>query len=221
MLGLLLCFALGQKAVISDASGNPAPVEAPLGEPLFFSSAKSEQGEKCVPLWEVDPPERAERMRVVDGGKTLIIGTGLKPVVITVRLIVAKGDNASIARVSVKAGGVVPPDPVPTPPGPGPGPSPSKFGIDNACKIALLGVSDQARKTALKAAYQKLSLRAFGSLNEAAQANVAAVKDALGPDLSKWSSFNSQMNTAFGNLMSRITAADMPTVFAEMAAGLE
>lgn len=214
MISLLLCFALGQKAVITDSSGNPAPVEVPLGEPIFLSSSKSEAGEKCIPVWEIDPPERAERARFFDGGKSVVIGTGLKPVAITVRLIVAKGDNAAVAKVTISAGGGTP-GPVP------PGPAPSKFGVDGACKVALLGVSDQSRKPALKAAYQKLSQRVFGSLNEALTANVQAVKDALGPDLSKWSGWTAQMNTVFKSLEGRLTAADMPTVFAEMAVGLE
>ena len=217
MISLLLCFVFSQKAVITNSDGNPAPVEVPLGEPIFLSSNKSETGEKCVPVWEIDPPERAERARFFDGGKSVVIGTGMKPVAITVRLIVAKADNASVARVTIKVGGVQPgPDP---PPGPGPGPS--KFGVDAACKIALTGVRDQSKKAALLVAYKSLALRTFNSKEEAMKANVQAVKDALGGDLPLWSAWTGQMNVVFKNLEGRITAADMPAVFTEMVVGLE
>lgn len=222
MITLLLCAAFSQKAVICNSDGNPAPVEVPLGEPLFLSSTKSEAGEKCVPLWEIDPPERAERARFFDGGKSVVIGTGLKPVTITVRLIVAKGDNAAVSKVTIKAGGATPPGPEPGPLPPGPAP-PSKFGMDGIARNALLDVADASRRADLAKAYRKLGGSAYGTLEAAATAQKAAVKAALGSESSKWQAWSSQVGAALNKLITagKVKVDDVPTVFNEIAQGLE
>ena len=109
-------------AVITDSFGNPPPESTPLGEALYFSSAKSTSG-KGRPSWTVFPPERGVRSSVHDDGKTLVVSTGIKPTRLLVILSVAKGDEVDTTTINVDIGPV--PNPVPDPnPNPAPNPAP-------------------------------------------------------------------------------------------------
>lgn len=116
-------------AVITDSFGNPPPESTPLGEALYFSSAKSTSG-KGRPSWTVFPPERGVRSSIHDDGKTLVVSTGIKPTRLLVILSVAKGDEVDTTTINVDIGDtgkdiVVPkPDVIPNP-----GPSPALISI--------------------------------------------------------------------------------------------
>jgi hypothetical protein len=117
-------------AVITDSFGNPPPESTPLGEALYFSSAKSTTG-KGRPSWTVFPPERSVRSSIHDDGKTLVVSTGVKPTRLLVILSVAKGDEVDTTTINVDIGAVGPvvPDPVIPTPGPKPDVNPALISI--------------------------------------------------------------------------------------------
>lgn len=128
---LLIAAAFGQKAVITDRHGNPPPSEIPAGEVIYFSAAKSEKGAACVPLWLVSPPERRARSEKFEGGTLLVVPAGVDECLLTVTLVVAKGDAPAIETVQVRIVGRQPqPPPVPPkPPEPPPVPVPTGFRV--------------------------------------------------------------------------------------------
>ena len=148
-------------AIITDNFGNPPPESTPLGEALYFSSAKSTSG-KGRPSWTVFPPERGVRSSVHDDGKTLVVSTGIKPTRLLVILSVAKGDEVDTTTINVDIGAVGPivPDPVvpkpdvipnPTPPVPdnlisiGTPPLNGRKEIGAAIKEAIVGVTSDTK----------------------------------------------------------------------------
>lgn len=112
---------LPPKAVITDIQGNPYSETAPLAEVLYFSAKTSVAGDRPESYrWLVEPAARADRMRVFENGRVLVVGTGPSPVTMRVTLIVAKGDIPDVTSVTLKIGGGVDPipDPTPNPPKP-------------------------------------------------------------------------------------------------------
>lgn len=92
---------------------------------IYFSAAKSEKGAACVPLWLVSPPERRARSEKFEGGTLLVVPAGVDECLLTVTLVVAKGDAPAIETVQVRIVGRQPqPPPVPPKP-PEPKPTPA------------------------------------------------------------------------------------------------
>lgn len=215
---MLLCAMFSQKITITDSAGNPPPASMPLDGEAIYLNAKTDPVDAKV-LWDVDPPSRSERFRI-HCGREFSSGKGLVPHTLVVRAMISdpKGGPPVMAKITIHVGGIPPgPEPTPVPPAP----APSKFGMDVACKAGLSEVTDRAKQAVLKAAYRILAAKTFASLNEAAAAQKQAVADALGADAQKWSAWSVAIGTALGRLGNRLTVADMPTVFAEIAAGLE
>jgi hypothetical protein len=116
------------KAVITDPNGQPLPEQMPLGEMVVFSFKRSIRGASPHSMKVIiEPPERAARSFFSDDMQTAFVPTGLKPVVISCTLIVAKGDIPDWTRISVRCGeGPIPPpgpDPIPPPDPPNTPPS--------------------------------------------------------------------------------------------------
>lgn len=151
------------EAIVTDAYGNPLPEYVDLGEPLFFSAKQSVAGKSAKSYaWHVSPSTRWERARILDDGKTLVVGTGTVPVEITVTLMVAVNDTVDYVTISVKCGQSPqpPPGPVPTPtpiPNPDPKPQPvtdTKLAIKKLADEKLPNAATPALRVKMAGAYR-------------------------------------------------------------------
>lgn len=118
---------------ITDALGNPVVSEAAVGQMLILHSSKAVHANVEGSLtWIIEPQMQAF---TADGGKTMILNTGLKPDILRIMQIVStKGGKNTYQRMSLRIGAapqpppIVEPDdetpvtpPAPQPPTPQPG----------------------------------------------------------------------------------------------------
>lgn len=149
------------KAVITDPNGQPLPESMPLGEMVVFSFKRSIRGPSAQSMKAIiDPPERASRAFLSDDGLTAYVPTGLKPVVISCTLIVAKGDVPDWTKISIKCGeGPIPPPDPPKPDPPKPDPPKPDPPIHTARHLRLIVIEDSLNRTPATSAI--LNDRAF------------------------------------------------------------
>lgn len=124
------------KAIITDHEGLAISDKIALGECIKFSAKKSIHGTSPTSIkWLIEPSDRDAAKWVPDccGGVSGIVPVGMKPVEITITLVVAKGDSVDIHRIRVRAGeGDIPP------PGPEPKPEPDPQPVARKLFVAVI-----------------------------------------------------------------------------------
>lgn len=142
------------RAVISDKFGNPPPTKDHVGEGIVLSAKNSVAGPDAKSFkWSIKPKSRADRASRSPDNKEVTIFYGPEPVVIEVRLLVAKGDEPSEAELTIVVGNPpVPPNPIPPPgptpnpdPTPGPGPAPAPTPATGLRVLVVRETGDAAR----------------------------------------------------------------------------
>lgn len=114
------------KAVVTLFNDEPVPETWRQGFSIPLKSDRSIAGGKPQSVrWTIDPPEYDRFSPRRDNGRSIDVQTGVEPVLLTIKLAVAKGDTFDETVVRVKVGTPKPPPPAPVdPPAPTPTPAP-------------------------------------------------------------------------------------------------
>lgn len=108
------------KAVVTLFNDEPVPDTWRQGFSIPLKSDRSVAGGKPQSVrWTIDPPEYDRFSPRRDNGRSIDVQTGVEPVLLTIKLAVAKGDTFDETIVRVKVGSPKPPAP-PVPPTPAP-----------------------------------------------------------------------------------------------------
>lgn len=110
------------KAVMTLLSGSGSvPERWPLGIAIGLSARSSTAGDSSRAVaWAVDPPVFDQSAWRVDNNRTLIVSTGLDPVTLRVRLMVARGDTIDTVEYRIRCERDQPEPPTPPTPKPDP-----------------------------------------------------------------------------------------------------
>lgn len=155
-------------ASIKDVHGGPLPEKVAPGSVLFVSAASAKFGTSPRSIrWTVSPKvvaDRTQSFRSVtmatgqEVGPLLIVPTGLEDTVLTIRQVVALGDDSDEAEIQIVVTGHGPRPP----PTPIPDPIPPTPPIPQNTKLSLIVIEDVANRTVATA----LVLNATTAWNE-------------------------------------------------------
>jgi hypothetical protein len=116
------------RAVITTINGQSLPASWPLGFSIGLSAENSVCGAGPNSVrWDIEPAAYEQFTYRINNNRHILVPTGTKPVILTIRLTVTKGDTIDVKSWSVPCivdpnGPAPAPSPAPNPPFPTPGP---------------------------------------------------------------------------------------------------